>query len=197
VTLVVSDGWEQADPLMGAALVLYQLGIGAVVGLVVARIGESVLRRSALPSVGLYPIATVAIVRFAFAAAVGGDRLDRQGGERTDDQRVEGDALNAEHHLPVDDPGLVQPVDHQLHEHSAQHRQREERHVREELDGVGHRAWTADYRRAATGNRTVATFRAPSRTDVVGTSGDSDVTPVLIGGRRAWESRYGQTPPAR
>ena len=69
VTLVVSDGWEQADPLVGAAQVLYQLAIGAVVGLVVARVGESVLRRSALPSVGLYPIATVAFVMFAFAAA--------------------------------------------------------------------------------------------------------------------------------
>jgi potassium/hydrogen antiporter len=69
VTLVVSDGWEQADPLVGMAQVLYQLAIGAVVGLVVARIGESVLRRSALPSVGLYPIATVAFVMFAFAAA--------------------------------------------------------------------------------------------------------------------------------
>jgi cell volume regulation protein A len=69
VTLVVSDGWEQSDPLMAAAQVLYQLAIGAVVGLVVARVGENVLRRSALPSVGLYPIATVAITLFAFAAA--------------------------------------------------------------------------------------------------------------------------------
>lgn len=69
VTLVVSDGWERADPLVGLAQVLYQLAIGAVVGLVVARVGETVLRRSALPSVGLYPIATVAIVMFAFATA--------------------------------------------------------------------------------------------------------------------------------
>jgi cell volume regulation protein A len=69
VTLVVSDGWERADPLAGLVQVVYQLAIGAVVGLVVARVGESVLRRSALPSVGLYPIATVAIVMFAFAAA--------------------------------------------------------------------------------------------------------------------------------
>jgi len=69
VTLIVSDGWEQADPLTALAQVVYQLLIGAVVGLLVARVGESVLRRSALPSVGLYPIATVAIVMFAFAAA--------------------------------------------------------------------------------------------------------------------------------
>jgi cell volume regulation protein A len=69
VTLVVSDGWDRADPLLGLAQVVYQLAIGAVVGLVVARLGETVLRRSALPSVGLYPIATIAIVMFAFAAA--------------------------------------------------------------------------------------------------------------------------------
>lgn len=69
VTLIVSDGWEQSDPLVAVAQVVYQLVIGAVVGLVVARVGESVLRRSALPSVGLYPIATVAFVMFAFAAA--------------------------------------------------------------------------------------------------------------------------------
>jgi cell volume regulation protein A len=69
VTLVVSDGWEQADPLLGLTQVLYQLAIGAVVGLLVARVGENVLRRSALPSVGLYPIATVAIVMLAFGAA--------------------------------------------------------------------------------------------------------------------------------
>jgi len=69
VTLVVSDGWEQSEPLVAVAQVLYQLAIGAAVGLGVARVGESVLRRSALPSVGLYPIATVAIALFAFAAA--------------------------------------------------------------------------------------------------------------------------------
>jgi cell volume regulation protein A len=69
VTLVVSDGWDRADPLLGLTQVLYQLAIGAVVGLAVARIGETVLRRSALPSVGLYPIATVAFVMLAFAAA--------------------------------------------------------------------------------------------------------------------------------
>ncbi|SNR80210.1 potassium/proton antiporter [Blastococcus mobilis] len=69
VTLVVSDGWEQSNPLVALAQVFYQLAIGAVVGLLVARVGESVLRRSALPSVGLYPIATVAIVMLAFAAA--------------------------------------------------------------------------------------------------------------------------------
>lgn len=69
VTIVVSDGWEQADPLLALAQVVYQLLAGAAVGLLVARIGEVLQRRSALPSVGLYPIATIAIALFAFAAA--------------------------------------------------------------------------------------------------------------------------------
>jgi cell volume regulation protein A len=69
VTLVVSDGWGQADPLLAVGQVLYQLAAGAAIGLLVARIGEVVQRHSALPSVGLYPIATVAIALFAFGAA--------------------------------------------------------------------------------------------------------------------------------
>ncbi len=69
VTLVVSEGWDRANPLLALSLVLYQLVAGAAVGLLVARLGESVLRRSALPSVGLYPIATVAFAMSAFAIA--------------------------------------------------------------------------------------------------------------------------------
>ncbi len=69
VTLVVSDGWEQTDPLVVLGQVVYQLVAGAAIGLLVARIGEVVQRRIALPSAGLYPIATVAIALFAFGAA--------------------------------------------------------------------------------------------------------------------------------
>ncbi|WP_409329498.1 potassium/proton antiporter [Trujillonella humicola] len=69
VTLVVSDGWEQANPLLALAQVVYQLVAGAAIGLLVARVGEVVQRRSALPSVGLYPIATIAIALLAFAVA--------------------------------------------------------------------------------------------------------------------------------
>jgi potassium/hydrogen antiporter len=74
VTLVVSDAWEELDPLAAVAMTAYQLLAGAVVGLLVARIGQFVLARSALPSPGLYPVATVAIALLAFAAAgvVGG-----------------------------------------------------------------------------------------------------------------------------
>ena len=69
VTLVVSGDWEQVNPLLALGQVFYQLVAGAAIGLLVARIGEVVQRHSALPSVGLYPIATVAIALFAFAAA--------------------------------------------------------------------------------------------------------------------------------
>lgn len=69
VALVLSDGWDQANPVVALAQVIYQLGAGAAIGLLVARIGETVLRRTALPSAGLYPIATVSIALFAFAAA--------------------------------------------------------------------------------------------------------------------------------
>jgi potassium/hydrogen antiporter len=74
VTLVVSDAWERADPVLAMATMAYQLLVGAVVGLLVARGGQFVLARSALPSPGLYPVATVTIALLAFAAAgvVGG-----------------------------------------------------------------------------------------------------------------------------
>ncbi|WP_432545248.1 potassium/proton antiporter [Kineococcus sp. SYSU DK004] len=69
VTVVVSPSWEEADPLLLAGQVLYQLAAGAALGLLVARVGGWVLRRSALPSAGLYPIATLAIALLAFAVA--------------------------------------------------------------------------------------------------------------------------------
>ena len=70
VTLVTSDAWEAAHPLAAAGLMLQQLVVGAVAGLVIARIGQWLLSRSALPSAGLYPLATMAIALLAFA--VGG-----------------------------------------------------------------------------------------------------------------------------
>lgn len=70
VTLVTSDAWEAASPLGAAGMMLQQLFVGAVAGLVIARLGQWVLSRSALPSAGLYPLATMAIALLAFA--VGG-----------------------------------------------------------------------------------------------------------------------------
>jgi cell volume regulation protein A len=69
VTVVTSDAWNEASPWSVGAMMLYQLVVGAVAGLVVARAGQWMLSRSALPSAGLYPLATVAIAMLAFAAA--------------------------------------------------------------------------------------------------------------------------------
>jgi cell volume regulation protein A len=69
VTVVASDAWSSADPLQIGGLVLYQLAAGVLLGLVVARVGQWLLARSALPSAGLYPLATVSILFVAFAVA--------------------------------------------------------------------------------------------------------------------------------
>jgi potassium/hydrogen antiporter len=49
-------------------LVLYQLGAGAVVGVLTGMVGGAILRRAALPSAGLYPLAVVGFTVLAFAA---------------------------------------------------------------------------------------------------------------------------------
>lgn len=67
VTVVTSDAWDTADPWGIGGLIGYQLVAGVVIGLVVARLGQTVLSRSALPAAGLYPLATMAILFLAFA----------------------------------------------------------------------------------------------------------------------------------
>jgi cell volume regulation protein A len=69
VTLLASDGWDSLNPWSTLGLVAYELVGGVLIGLVVARLGQEMLRRVALPSSGLYPVATVAIAMLAFAAA--------------------------------------------------------------------------------------------------------------------------------
>lgn len=69
VTLLASDGWDSLNPWSTLGLVGYELVGGVLIGLVVARLGQEMLRRVALPSSGLYPVATVAIAMLAFAAA--------------------------------------------------------------------------------------------------------------------------------
>jgi cell volume regulation protein A len=69
VTVVTSSAWVDADGVAILLLVGFQLVAGATVGGAVARLGQWVLVRSALPASGLYPVATVAIAFLAFAAA--------------------------------------------------------------------------------------------------------------------------------
>lgn len=67
VAVVVSDAWSQGSVVGMIGSGLYQLAIGALVGLVIGRIGQFVLQRISLPSSGLYPLATVAIGLLAFS----------------------------------------------------------------------------------------------------------------------------------
>ncbi|GAB2883199.1 potassium/proton antiporter [Nocardioides pacificus] len=69
VTVVTSDAWETANPWSIGGQVVYQLVAGVLIGLAVARLGQWLLSRSALPSAGLYPLATIAIMFLAFATA--------------------------------------------------------------------------------------------------------------------------------
>lgn len=69
VTVITSDAWEEADAWAIGGMMLYQLVVGALFGIAVAIAGRWVLARVALPSAGLYPLATVAILFLAFALA--------------------------------------------------------------------------------------------------------------------------------
>lgn len=69
VTVITSDAWGQAGGWAIAGMMLQQLLVGAAVGVVVALVGGWILVRTALPSAGLYPLATVAILFAAYALA--------------------------------------------------------------------------------------------------------------------------------
>lgn len=69
VTVFASDAWGTLNPASTVLLVAYELVAGVLVGLVVARVGQAVLVRVALPASGLYPIATLALALLAFAGA--------------------------------------------------------------------------------------------------------------------------------
>jgi cell volume regulation protein A len=68
VVLAASDAWATTSVWEGLGTVVLELAGGALLGLVVGRVGREVLARAALPSAGLYPLATVALALLAFAA---------------------------------------------------------------------------------------------------------------------------------
>ncbi|MCW2501038.1 MAG: antiporter [Frankiales bacterium] len=68
VTLASSSTWGSTGAFEVALLVTYELIVGLLVGLAVGWIGRLTLGRLALPSAGLYPIATFALVLLAFGA---------------------------------------------------------------------------------------------------------------------------------
>ncbi len=68
VTIVSSSGWEGTSLLSVAGLVGYELAAGAVIGLALGYVGRVLLGRAALPSAGLYPLATVGLALVAYTA---------------------------------------------------------------------------------------------------------------------------------
>jgi cell volume regulation protein A len=66
VVLASSPEWGSAGVASTLALVCYELAAGVVIGLVLGRLGALLLARAALPSAGLYPLATVGLAMLAF-----------------------------------------------------------------------------------------------------------------------------------
>jgi cell volume regulation protein A len=69
VTLASSSHWGERSVGLTVALIAYELVAGLLVGVAVGFMGRWSLGRLALPSAGLYPIATVALVLLSFGAA--------------------------------------------------------------------------------------------------------------------------------
>jgi cell volume regulation protein A len=64
VVLLASD---EAITWVTPLLVVYELGVGAALGLLLGRAGAWALRRAALPATGLYPLAAIAVCVLAYA----------------------------------------------------------------------------------------------------------------------------------
>lgn len=69
VSLAASDQWGETSVLSALALIGYELAAGAVIGLLVGITGAWLLSRMALPTAGLYPLATLALTLVAFTSA--------------------------------------------------------------------------------------------------------------------------------
>jgi cell volume regulation protein A len=69
VVLISTEQSVEGGALGFAALVVYELVGGAVLGLVVGRLGAMVLRRVALPASGLYPISVLAIAVLSYSGS--------------------------------------------------------------------------------------------------------------------------------
>src|SRR6185295_11226857 len=59
---------DEALTWMTPLLVVYELGLGAGIGYALGRAGAWALRRAALPSTGLYPLAAIACCLLAYSA---------------------------------------------------------------------------------------------------------------------------------
>lgn len=68
-TVVASEAWHTASPAAMAGTMLYQLLLGAVIGILIGFAGRWVLANSALPTPGVYPLAVLSIAFIGFAVA--------------------------------------------------------------------------------------------------------------------------------
>ncbi|MEI5676443.1 MULTISPECIES: potassium/proton antiporter [unclassified Nocardioides] len=68
VVLVSSGAAAEDGPLLMLALILFELVVGVLIGLAVGVGGAWVMRRAALPSSGLYPIAVLVLTLLAYGA---------------------------------------------------------------------------------------------------------------------------------
>lgn len=69
LVLLFSSTPLQINPADLAGNLLYQLAVGALIGVVLGRVGAEILKRVALPAAGLYPLAIFGLGIVAFAAA--------------------------------------------------------------------------------------------------------------------------------
>jgi NhaP-type Na+/H+ and K+/H+ antiporter len=69
VTLLSDLSPHAPSPALIAAVIAYQLAAGAAIGLVAGLLGALALRRVALPTSGLYPIAVLALIVASYGAA--------------------------------------------------------------------------------------------------------------------------------
>jgi len=70
VVLASSDKWGEEALLTIAAEILFELTAGALIGLLLGRLGVELLARVALPSAGLYPLAAVSLALAAYTSAI-------------------------------------------------------------------------------------------------------------------------------
>jgi potassium/hydrogen antiporter len=71
VTIISTGGLDEHGLLYNAGLVAYELVGGVALGLAVGFAGAWVMRRAALPSSGLYPLAVMALCFLSYGAAAG------------------------------------------------------------------------------------------------------------------------------
>ncbi len=69
VTVIASGELVDLDVWMVAGVMAYQLIVGVVVGLVVGRLAVALLRRAALPALGLYPLTVMTFALLAYVTA--------------------------------------------------------------------------------------------------------------------------------